>query len=227
LLDTLYDMANILITGANRGIGLELARLLHERGEHVIATCRDSSPELDALGVHVATEVDVRDDESLTQLDRQLGDLSLDVLINNAGVLARTTLEAPHFDAIRLQFEINAMGPLRVVCALRDRLRSGSKIAIVSSRMGSLTDNTSGGSYGYRMSKAAANMAGVSLAHDLRPAGVAVTLLHPGWVQTDMTDGHGDTLPKDAARGLIARIDELTLATTGGFWHYNGERLPW
>lgn len=220
-------MSNILITGANRGIGFELARLLHERDHHVIAACRSSSPELDTLGVQVETEVDVRDGESLTRLDGRLGELAIDVLINNAGVLGRTSLDALDFDSIRTQFEVNAMGPLRVISSLRKRLRSGSKIAIVSSRMGSLADNSSGGSYGYRMSKAAVNMAGVSLAHDLRPAGIAVALLHPGWVQTDMTGGRGDTMAKDAARGLIARIDALTLETSGGFWHQNGERLPW
>lgn len=220
-------MANILITGANRGIGLELARLLYERDDHVVAVCRHSSPELDTLGVQVEAGVDVSDGASVTGLDARLGELAIDVLINNAGVLTRNSLEALDFDSIRAQFEVNAMGPLRVVSTLQHRLREGSKIAIVTSRMGSLADNSSGGSYGYRMSKAAANMAGVSLAQDLRPAGVAVALLHPGWVQTGMTGGRGDTMAKDAARGLIARIDELTLATSGGFWHQNGTQLPW
>ncbi|PRQ07578.1 SDR family oxidoreductase [Enhygromyxa salina] len=220
-------MANILITGANRGIGLEFARLYHERDDHVVAVCRSSSPELDALGVQVETGVDVSDGPSVARLDDRLGKIPIDVLINNAGILARTSLDDLDFESIERQLAINAIGPLRVTVALRGRLRSGSKVAIVSSRMGSLADNSSGGSYGYRMSKAAVNMAGVSLAHDLRPAGIAVALLHPGWVQTDMTGGRGDTQAKDAARGLIARIDELTLETSGGFWHQNGERLPW
>ncbi|KIG15595.1 Short-chain dehydrogenase/reductase (SDR) superfamily protein [Enhygromyxa salina] len=220
-------MANILITGANRGIGLELARLLNERDDHVVAACRSSSPELDALGVQVETGVEVSDSASLERLNERLGDLALDLLINNAGILARTSLDALDFQSIERQFQVNAIGPLRVVTALKHRLGAGAKIAIVSSRMGSLADNSSGGSYGYRMSKAAANMAGVSLAHDLRPAGIAVALLHPGWVQTEMTGGRGDTQAKDAARGLLARIDELSLETSGGFWHQNGERLPW
>ncbi|PRQ05854.1 hypothetical protein ENSA5_01740 [Enhygromyxa salina] len=220
-------MATILITGASRGIGLELARQLSARTDEVIATCRRSNSALDELGVRVEAGIDVTDGESLAELDRRLGDLSIDVLINNAGILQPSTLDALDFDAIRRQFEVNAMGPLRVVSSLRARLGSGSKIAIVTSRMGSLADNSSGGSYGYRMSKAAVNMAGVSLAHDLRPEGVAVALLHPGWVQTEMTGGTGHITAQESARGLIARIDALTLETSGGFWHQDGSRLPW
>jgi NAD(P)-dependent dehydrogenase (short-subunit alcohol dehydrogenase family) len=100
-------------------------------------------------------------------------------------------------------------------------------VAIVTSRMGSIEDNTSGGRYGYRMSKCAVNMAGRSLAHDLKDAGVAVAILHPGFVRTDMTGHQGLVDPPESAAGLIARIDELTLETSGGFWHANGERLPW
>jgi NAD(P)-dependent dehydrogenase (short-subunit alcohol dehydrogenase family) len=220
-------MANILITGANRGIGLELARQLHARGDAVIACCRRSSPELDALGVRVETGVDVAGLDSVRELDARLGDDKLDVLINNAGILERMRIDALDWDAIRRQFEVNSLGPLRVVSCLRHRLGSGAKIAIVTSRMGSIADNTSGASYGYRMSKAAVNMAGVTLAHDLRPDGIAVALLHPGWVQTDMTGGTGNITAEESARGLIARIDELTLDQSGGFWHQNGERLPW
>jgi NAD(P)-dependent dehydrogenase (short-subunit alcohol dehydrogenase family) len=104
---------------------------------------------------------------------------------------------------------------------------SGSKIAVITSRMGSIGDNTSGGSYGYRMSKAAANMAGVSLARDLRSKGISVAMIHPGFVKTDMTGQGGKVAPADAARGVIARIDALGLETSGGFWHASGERLPW
>ena len=220
-------MTTSLVTGANRGIGLELARQLSARDDEVIAVCRSPSAELEALGVRIEAEVDVSEPASIAALDARLGDLQLDTLINNAGVLVPTSLDDLDFDAIRRQFEVNAMGPLRVVAALRHRLHRGSKVAIITSRMGSLADNSSGGSYGYRMSKAAVNMAGVSLAHDLRPAGVAVALLHPGYVKTDMTNNQGNVPPEEAARGLIARIDELSLDESGGFWHQNGERLPW
>ncbi len=220
-------MATVLITGANRGIGLELARLSAARGDRVIAACREPSVELTGLDVEVRRDVDVTDATSLAKLDAELGDTRIDTLINNAGILVGTSLDELDFDIVRRQFEVNAIGPLRVVTALRKRLGKGSKIAIVTSRMGSLADNTSGGSYGYRMSKAAVNMAGVSLAQDLRGEGIAVALLHPGWVKTRMTGNTGNITAEESASGLLARIDELTLETSGGFWHENGERLPW
>jgi NAD(P)-dependent dehydrogenase (short-subunit alcohol dehydrogenase family) len=123
--------------------------------------------------------------------------------------------------------EVNAYGPLRVTHELAPLLRRGSKVALITSRMGSIADNTSGGMYGYRMSKAALNAAGKSLAHDLAPLGIAVAILHPGYVKTDMTGGHGSVPPDDAARDLLRRIDELNLENTGTFWHANGSVLPW
>lgn len=220
-------MATYVITGANRGIGLELCRLAAERGAEVVAVCRRSSPELDALGVRVEAGVDVSDGDAVASLAERLGDLRIDVLINNAGLLSHESLEHLDVDAIRRQFEVNALGPLRVTAALAPRLSRGSKVGIVTSRMGSIADNTSGGAYGYRMSKAAVNAAGVSLARDLAPRGVAVVLLHPGYVRTEMTGGNGTVEPRDAAAGLLARIDELSLETSGQFRHANGEVLPW
>lgn len=222
-------MPRALVTGANRGIGLELCRQLAERGYEVVAACRESSKELAALrNVRVVTGVDVTEDASVRTLVGALGGQSLDLAILNAGILVPGgPVEAPDFDAIRKQIEVNAIGPLRVASALVPALGKGSKIAIVTSRMGSVADNGSGGMYGYRMSKAAVNMAGVTLARDLRGRGVAVALLHPGMVKTDMTAGHGQVEPAVAVRGLLARIDELTLETSGGFWHANGEELPW
>ncbi|RMG19336.1 MAG: SDR family oxidoreductase [Deltaproteobacteria bacterium] len=220
-------MGRALVTGANRGIGLELCRQLAERGEEVIGACRRTSEALDALGIRVEEGVDVTSDEAITALDRRLGDLSLDLVINCAGILERNALESLDYDSIRRQFEVNAVGPLRVSATLLHRMGPGSKIAIVTSRMGSIEDNSSGNSYGYRMSKAAVNMAGKSLAIDLRERGVAVCLLHPGFVKTEMTGHRGDVSPAEAARGLLERIDALTLESSGGFWHARGERLPW
>jgi NAD(P)-dependent dehydrogenase (short-subunit alcohol dehydrogenase family) len=217
----------ILVTGANRGIGLALASRLKARGDSVIAAVRSSSKELDALGVRVEQGIDVSEGATLKELSRRLGELRLHWLVCNAGVLSAERLEGLDEDAVRRQFEVNALGPLRCVAALRGQLAQGAKIGLITSRMGSIADNSSGGMYGYRMSKAALNMAGVSIAHDLKPQGVAVALLHPGHVQTDMTRGTGKVTPDEAARGLIARMDELSLATSGGFWHQNGERLPW
>ncbi|MCB9553346.1 MAG: SDR family oxidoreductase [Myxococcales bacterium] len=219
-------MPTVLITGANRGIGLALARRYHERGDTVIAACRDSSKALDALGVRVETGVELTDDDQ-TPLARRLEGTPIDVLVCNAGILRQSTLDALDLQSIREQFEVNTLGPLKLVAALRDQLPRGAKVALITSRMGSIADNTSGGSYGYRMSKAALNMAGASLAHDLRRAGVAVVLLHPGYVKTDMTGNSGDATPDEAARGLIARIDELSMETSGSFHHARGEELPW
>lgn len=219
-------MASILITGANRGIGLALAAALHARGDLVIAACRKTSPGLDELGVRVMDAIDVTDDRSIDRLARELSGDPLDVLIHNAGILTADSLADFDADHIRRQFEVNALSPLRLTRALLPRLQSGSKIAIVTSLMGSMSDNGSGGYYGYRMSKAAVNAAGVSLARDLEPRGIAVALLHPGMVATEMTGGRG-IRPAESAAGLIARIDELDLASSGCFRHEDGRRLDW
>lgn len=222
-------MATVLVTGANRGIGLELARQLAERGDTVIAVCRKASDALKNLGVRVEEEIDVTERASLDELAERLADVSLDGLINNAGVLRSSDFGAleDELDDYRLQFEVNALAPLRVTRALVDRLGEGSKVAIITSRMGSIADNTSGGHYGYRMSKAAVNMGAVSLAHELEPRGIAVGLLHPGYVRTDMTGHTGHVDPDESAAGLIARFDELDLDSTGSFRHANGETLSW
>jgi NAD(P)-dependent dehydrogenase (short-subunit alcohol dehydrogenase family) len=217
----------VLITGASRGIGLALARQLSARGDSVIAVVRSSSKELDALDLRVERGIDVTDESALRELSGKLKQQKLGWLICNAGVLTHESLDQFDAAAIQRQFEVNALGPLRCVAALRSHLEAGSKVGLITSRMGSVSDNTSGSMYGYRMSKAALNMAGVSLAHDLKPLGVSVALLHPGYVKTELTRGSGSLTPDEAAQGLIARLDELALDQSGGFWHQNGERLPW
>ena len=218
-----------VVTGANRGIGLEMCRQLKQRGDEVVAACRTSSPELDALGVHVVGGVEMTSDAAAKAIDAALGDASkrIDVLLHNAGILLPDALEMLDFEAIKKQLDVNALGPLRLTKGLLSRLGKGSKVALVSSRAGSIGDNGSGGLYGYRMSKAALNMAGVSLARDLAPKKIMVVLLHPGFIRTGMTGGAGNDDPPAAAKGLIARIDELTAATSGKFFHANGEELPW
>jgi NAD(P)-dependent dehydrogenase (short-subunit alcohol dehydrogenase family) len=220
-------MATVLVTGANRGIGFSFAKLLKARGDTVIATCRRETPELLQLGVEVQSGVDVTSDKSINLLAEKLQGRKLDALINNAGVLAEESLDRLDFASLQRQMEANAFGPLRVTQKLLPLLAAGSKIALITSRMGSIADNSSGGYYGYRMSKAALNAAGKSLAHDLASRSISVAILHPGYVQTDMTDHHGTVLPDDAARALLARIDALTAQTSGTFWHANGEVLPW
>jgi NAD(P)-dependent dehydrogenase (short-subunit alcohol dehydrogenase family) len=220
-------MSTALVTGANRGIGLSMVRRLAGRGSRVIAVCRQPSDELDRLGVRIEAGVDVASDDQVAALAGRLEGTRLDLLVLNAGILRPDDLEGLRLEEVHAQIEVNAVAPLRVVKALRPYLHQGSKIAAITSRMGSIADNGSGGYYGYRMSKAALNAMAVSLARDLRVAGIAVAILHPGYVRTDMTGHAGNVTPDEAARMLIERIDGLTLENTGTFWHANGDVLPW
>ena len=223
-------MKHVLVNGANRGIGLELCRQLSERGDQVIAVVRKSSAELEKLGCRIESGIDVTRPEDLALLQNRLGDLALDLVINNAGILSNQSLgkiDHTAIDQIMDQFKVNALGPVLLAQALRSRLAKGSTYAIITSRMGSIADNTSGGSYGYRMSKSAANSAAVSLARDLAGDDVCVLILHPGYVRTEMTRHSGLIDADESARGLIARIDELGMEASGRFYHANGEELPW
>lgn len=217
----------IVVIGASRGIGLELARLWHERGERVMAVCRRASEELASLGVQVIEGIDVSAEDDVQRLRDRLGDTAIDMLYHSAGIMRDENLRDMNPDTIREQLDVNAVAPLRVVHALMDRLTSGAKVGLMTSRMGSIADNDSGGRYGYRMSKAALNAAGKSLAVDLASCGVAVAILHPGFVRTDMTNQNGHMGPQESARQLVQRMDELTLENTGKFWHANGTELPW
>jgi NAD(P)-dependent dehydrogenase (short-subunit alcohol dehydrogenase family) len=219
-------MAKVLVTGCNRGIGLQLCKQLKERGDEVIGVCRHSNPDLETLGIRVIENVDVGSPESVAKLKDELRGEQIDVLLNNAGVLLRETFGAIDYEQMVVQYKINALGPLCVTEALRDNLVEGSKVVIITSRVGSIDDNASGGNYGYRASKTAVNQIGTNLMHELKPRGIAVVLLHPGLVATDMTGGTGIS-SEDSARGLIERIDELTLESSGAFWHAEGYELPW
>ena len=206
---------------------------LHARGERVIAACLDDSQELRDRGIHVEPHVDVTQDDAVHRLAIRLIDegIKLDWLISNAGVLGVDELGQIDFQEVRRQFEINAIGPLRIIQALVETLQPGSKIGIITSRVGSLGDNSSGSMYAYRMSKAAANMAGLNLHHDLMGRGIAVLMLHPGLVATDLTKDFPRDMPwiqpDQAAKGLIRNMDQLTMETSGKFRHSNGEYLPW
>ena len=222
-------MAQVIITGANRGIGLAITRILASRGDQVVAVCRETSDELDQLADQVITGIDVADEDAVAGLTTVLAELcpKVDVLINNAGIFENETLDNMAFDQIERQLQINAIAPLRMTMAILPLMSEGGKVANITSRMGSMADNTSGGYYGYRASKAALNAFGKSLAMDLEPRGIAVAQLHPGFVQTRMVNFAGDITPEGAATGLVSRIDELDLRTTGTFWHANGDTLPW
>lgn len=216
----------VLITGANRGIGLSFAKFYKAQGDEVIALCREASFELKKLGVMIIEKVDVKNSQTLTHAAAQLKDKKIDLLINNAGIYLNDNIDFS-FEKILEQFEVNSLGPLRTTKAFLPYLKKGSKIAMLTSLMGSIEDNMSGSYYGYRMSKAALNAAGKSLALDLRAQGIAVILLHPGYVQTDMTQGRGEITPDQSVKGLMERIEKLSIDTTGTFFDYEGDKLAW
>ena len=221
-------MSTWLVTGASRGIGLELVRQLHARGDDVIATCRTRTPELEAVGCRVVDGIDVGSDDVGAALLEVLGDgQPVDVVVNNAGLARWDTLETINVDAARQELEVNALGPLRVTLALLPRLGPGAKIALISSKAGSIGDGPSGRNYGYRMSKAALNMLGANLAADLAPRGIHVGVFHPGFVRTEMTQGGGNVDPPESAAGLIRQIDALDASRSGRFFHADGSEVAW
>jgi NAD(P)-dependent dehydrogenase (short-subunit alcohol dehydrogenase family) len=221
----------IALTGANRGIGLELARLFRERGDAVIALCRHGEPRLEEIGAEVIEGVEVTSRAALADAAGRLGERRIHVLVNVAGILEHDAFDrlddAETLERIRQQFEVNALAPLQVTRAFADQLAPRAKVALITSRMGSIGDNDSGNAYGYRMSKAALNAGGKSLALDLAARNVAVGIFHPGFVRTAMTGYNGNVEASEAAAMLLERIDELNRDNAGRFLHANGEELPW
>jgi len=217
----------IVITGANRGIGLAMAQYFKKQGDTVYGLCRQSSIELKNLSVKVIEGVDVATNSGIKQMSNELSDVSIDVLVCNAGILRDENLSDFNCDSIREQFEVNALAPLRVVHALQHNLVQGGKIAMITSRMGSISDNGSGGRFGYRMSKAALNAAAMSLSKDLLNQQISVGIYHPGYVQTDMVNHGGDISAATAAGRLVELINDLKLSESGIFRHSNGQILPW
>lgn len=229
----------IVVTGANRGIGLELVRQLASRGDTVEA-CARRPAEADALTALAGDRVrihplDVRDPASVRALAGSLGDAAIDIVFNVAGVYggSRQSLsqmaEDLALDDVASTFDINASGPLRVAVALLPHVRRGAakKLVHVTSGMGSIGDNTSGGFYAYRMSKAALNIMSRSLAVDLRGDGIVSVVINPGWVQTDMGGDGAPTPVADSVRGILREVGRATLADSGEFLNWNGHRLPW
>lgn len=221
----------VLITGANRGLGLEFARQYAGAGWRVIGTARrpDAATELVNLGVEVV-QLDVTDLASVTRLARVLDGRPIDVLVNNAGIFPMaTTVPEIDFDDVLRTLDVNTVGPMRVTQALLPNLRLGSekKIINITSNLGSIADNTDGRFYGYRESKAALNMFTRSLAAELRGEGFTCIVMNPGWVQTDMGGPNAPLEAPESIAGIRAVIDRLTPADSGTFWTHEGQQLPW
>jgi NAD(P)-dependent dehydrogenase (short-subunit alcohol dehydrogenase family) len=225
----------VLITGANRGLGLEFARQYSEAGWDVLACCRhpQSALALQALAAaHSNVKVhalDVADFAQIDTLAMQLKDEAIDVLINNAGVYPSSSFGDTNYDDWANGFKVNSMAPLKMAEAFVQHITRGQlkKIATLTSKMGSIDDNTSGESYSYRSSKCAVNMVMKSLSIDLKPYGISVVTLHPGWVQTDMGGSNALISAHTSVTGLRRVIESLSLESTGRFIAYDGKAIPW
>ena len=231
-------MPTLLITGANRGIGLELCKQYLEADWKVHATCRDPDNATrlsvladkypDTLTIHT---LDVRNTDQITDLKNQLGDLAIDVLFNNAGIYAA---EAGDFGSTDTEvwldaFKVNVISPMKMVEAFSNNVANSDKkiIANMSSKMGSIADNGSGGSYAYRSSKSALNSTMKSAAHELKDNGITVLLLHPGWVRTTMGGPNGELSSEESANSLRKTLDKATMKDTGKFFDIDGSIIPW
>jgi NAD(P)-dependent dehydrogenase (short-subunit alcohol dehydrogenase family) len=233
-------MKTALITGANRGIGLEFARQYAADGWRILACARnvEKADDLNALAAKHPAQVivhalDVANHAQIDDLARSLSGESIDLLINNAGIYAEShhsgIFTSADYEAWMRTFLVNTMATLKMTQALASQiLRSGQKkMVTISSKMGSIADNTGGGSYMYRSSKAAVNMVIKTLAIDFKPAGLIAVALHPGWVQTEMGGPKALISPTKSVSGMRQVIDGLTLTDSGRFIAYDGQTVPW
>lgn len=216
-----------VITGSNRGIGLALAQHYAKSGYTITGICRTATPELNQIADRVIDNVDLTQANDIAQIAAILENQPIDLLLNVAGVMHWETLDKLDVSVVRQQMEVNAIAPLLLTAALTHHFAPQAKVIFLTSRLGSLADNASGKGYGYRMSKAALNMAAKTLAIDLAPQGIAVGILHPGSVKTSLNQLGGEIEVAAAVNGLTQRIDELTLATSGIFQHQSGTTLAW
>lgn len=229
------NMHQVLVTGANRGLGLEFSKQYAADGWNVLACCRHPQSALDLQSLAAAHSnvkihtLDVADFAQIDALALQLKDESIDVLINNAGVYPHSSFGDTNYDDWANGFKVNSMAPLKMAEAFVQHLTRGQlkKIATLTSKMGSIEDNTSGESYSYRASKTAVNMVMKSLSIDLKPYGISVITLHPGWVQTDMGGSNALISAQTSVSGLRKVIENLSLDTTGKFIAYDGKAMPW
>jgi NAD(P)-dependent dehydrogenase (short-subunit alcohol dehydrogenase family) len=221
-------MATYLITGASRGIGAQMVTQLRQRGDSVIAACRSAAPHLAKLGAKVIVGIEVTSPLSIAHLADALGDQKVDVLINNAGISNSDDWEKEPLDIMRKLYEVNALAPIEVTRRLLPHLAPRAKIAMITSRLGSIAGTTAAiPDVGYRMSKAALNIAGKLMADSLRPKGITVLMIHPGYVKTEMNNGRGDIDAGTSAKGVIALIERNGIERTGTYWHVEGTEIPW
>ena len=230
-------MATVLITGTNRGIGLEFAKQFIARGDTLLATCRDiaSATELDRLKVNNEKlqifELDVSSQESMESLPEKLEGQAIDIFINNAGVYGPRDSEFGNVSTGEWAkvFQINAKAPMILTQLLIENLHDGfeKKLIYISSKMGSIDDNKGGGSYVYRSSKAALNAVAKSIAVDLGNSGYSVAVLHPGWGQTDMGGPNALIDTGTSVSNMINVIDNLNTQNSGSFFNYDGVIIPW
>ena len=230
-------MATILITGSNRGIGLEFASQYLNRGDSVIATCRNPDQATRLRDLQTADsrlrvmELDVGSTASMDRFVAELGATAVDIFINNAGIYGP---RASRFGEVTEQdwlavFQVNTIAPLLLTQRLLENFRLGSdhKLAYITSKMGSIADNQSGGSYIYRSSKTALNQVVRSLSFDLASAGLIAAVIHPGWVQTDMGGPSALIDTRTSVGGMISVIDGLDKQASGQFFNYDGKLIPW
>ena len=221
-------MATIIITGANRGLGLEMARQYAANGWQVIGTAREPEKAQDLQAIEGVTvmQLDAADDASVTRFAEQLSDQTVDLFINNAGIFGPSEFDP---EAWLDLFNVNVIGPVRLANALKDNVaRSGDKkMVVLSSQVGSIAENETGSMIYYRTSKAAVNQAWKCLAQQWQDEGMTLAMLHPGWVQTDMGGGNADLTPEESVEGMRTVIDGLTHDQNARFYDYSGREIPW
>lgn len=221
-------MGTVLITGANRGIGLEMAKQYADNGWDVIGTAREpeKATELNAINNAKTMQLDAADDDSVASFMNQLGDQTVDLYINNAGIFGPQEFDR---DAWLELFNVNVVAPVKLANALKDNVAKSNdkKMVVISSQVGSIAENDSGEMMYYRSSKAAVNQAWKSLSNQWKDEGLTLTMMHPGWVQTDMGGPHADLTPQESVSGMREVIDNLDHAQTGMFHDYSGREIPW
>ncbi|MEP2101734.1 MAG: SDR family oxidoreductase [Parasphingorhabdus sp.] len=221
-------MGTVLIAGANRGLGLEMAKQYADNGWDVIGTAREpeKAAELNAIGNAKTMQLDAANDSSVERFTNELGDQPIDLYINNAGIFGPQEFDR---DGWLELMNVNVVAPVKLANALKDNIAksNGKKMVVISSQVGSITENESGEMMYYRSSKAAVNQAWKSLSNQWKDEGLTLTMMHPGWVQTDMGGPHADLTPQESVSGMRQVIDNLHHAQTGAFHDYSGREIPW